>query len=238
MMSHIQSPTIDAAISELYEMPDVPLPTAQRCVVPLAELVGSLNLICTELDGLTNYAAISYLLQHGGLIEPPDECNQEPLAGFLYATAKFGAIFAERSDLFVRRRFSIAHELGHYLLHFRPLLTALEASGEPVVPEAMDAFPQFKSDLAPDDLPTGNIMLAQAMSASDIERMEREANRFAVELLMPEAIVRELVAKSTPYFKEEDLVWRLATEMLVSRATMRWRLQNLGLLLSKGAAQN
>lgn len=237
-MSRIQSPTIEAAISALYETADVPKPSAQRCVVPMAELVGSLNLICTELAGLTSYAAISYLLQHGGLIEPPDECNQELLAGFLYATANFGAIFAERSDLFVRRRFSIAHELGHYLLHFRPLLTALETSGEPVVPEAIDVFPQFESDLAPDDLPTGNIMLAQAMSASDIERMEREANRFAVELLMPEEIVRELVAKSTPYFKEDDIVWRLATEMLVSRATMRWRLQNLGLLPPGGAAQN
>jgi Zn-dependent peptidase ImmA (M78 family) len=60
--------------------------------------------------------------------------------------------------------------------------------------------------------------------------MEREANQFAAELLMPQPLVTELVARYAPQFQGEDLVWRLATELLVSRAAMRWRLKGLDFL--------
>jgi Zn-dependent peptidase ImmA (M78 family) len=120
----------------------------------------------------------------------------------------------------------VAHELGHYLRHFRPLLAADSLVEEPM----LDAFPTSSPEAEPDDLPVGQITLPGLPASLAFEQMEREANQFAAELLMPDSIVRSLALKYSTHFKGEDLVVRLATEMLVSRATMRWRLRNLKLI--------
>jgi hypothetical protein len=64
----------------------------------------------------------------------------------------------------------------------------------------------------------------------DADEMEREANRFAVELLMPAEV---LVARGAELHSEYGccprgvLVYRLAAEFLVSREAMRYRLADL-----------
>ena len=60
--------------------------------------------------------------------------------------------------------------------------------------------------------------------------MEREANEFAAELLMPVEVIRELVTHYAADCLGDDLIWRLSSEMLVSRAAMRWRLRELSTL--------
>ena len=62
------------------------------------------------------------------------------------------------------------------------------------------------------------------------EQMENEANQFAAELLMPVENVQHLLSRYAADCRGDDLVWRLATEMMVSRAAMRWRLRELHLL--------
>jgi Zn-dependent peptidase ImmA (M78 family) len=63
------------------------------------------------------------------------------------------------------------------------------------------------------------------------DQMEREANRFAVELLMPADVCRARAAEmldkhgSCP---RGVLVYRLASELLVSREALKYRLQSLG----------
>lgn len=181
------------------------------------------------------------LLRRGGLLAPPDKVGAEPLAGFIYANTKFGAIFVEQSDPLVRRRFSAAHELGHYLLHFRPLF-AHGSADQPALLEAMEATPRVEAEPEPDELPAGTITLTRPTDATDLapafERMEREANQFAGELLMPAAVIRGFAECNASVFQGEDLVWRLSTEMLVSRAAMRWRLRNLGLPPASGTSRN
>lgn len=66
--------------------------------------------------------------------------------------------------------------------------------------------------------------------ADDPDDLEREANRFAAELLMPAAVV---AARGTELRREHGccprgvLVYRLAAELLVSREAMRFRLADL-----------
>jgi Zn-dependent peptidase ImmA (M78 family) len=61
--------------------------------------------------------------------------------------------------------------------------------------------------------------------------MEREANQFAAELLMPAAACRALVERFWPTFgrRADVLTRRMANEFLVSQAAMKRRLFNLGL---------
>lgn len=70
-----------------------------------------------------------------------------------------------------RRRFTIAHELGHWCLH------------------ATTADPSARFCRA-DDVGAG------AAQLNRVVRLEREANRFGAALLMPEERVRELAART------------------------------------------
>lgn len=87
-----------------------------------------------------------------------------------------------------RRRFTIAHEIGHYVLH--PGRPRMERGGH-------------------------------VTEAGRLE--EREADVFAAELLMPEALVREAV------YEQGLDVGRLSDRFLVSRRAMQVRLKYLGL---------
>lgn len=222
---------IDHAINELYAMTGALRPSLRCPTVRLAELIGAFNLTCSELDGLTQARAAQELARRGALMEEKGG-NTEPLAGFLYAVADYGSIFVEQDDPVSRRRFSAAHELGHYLLHFRPLFDQAEDGAELL--EVFEALPRGDEDSEPDELPYGQILFPmperQAPRLPPLAQMEREANQFAAELLMPSELVRELTTRARRYFSDEDLVWRLATDLLVSRAAMRWKLRSLGLL--------
>lgn len=69
-------------------------------------------------------------MQQGVMVENPDMMGHDELAGFLYVNTSYGCIFVEANDRLTRRRFSVAHELGHYLLHFLPLLEGAERDQE------------------------------------------------------------------------------------------------------------
>lgn len=227
-------PSLATALAELYERAEEALPSVEQCITPLSALVGAYNLTCSEVEGLNSRKVSTWLLRQSAILDPLDEATDEALAGFLYAEPRYGALFVERGDRLVRRRFSVAHELGHYLLHFRPMLLVASQDGDHR-PVGTDAQPRATTeDPAPDDLPIGKPTIASAYgvtpSLPSIEQMEREANQFAADLLMPEDVVREVVKRHRRTYRGEDLVWRLATDMLVSKAAMRWRLLGLGLL--------
>ena len=62
--------------------------------------------------------------------------------------------------------------------------------------------------------------------------MERQANRFAAELLMPEAVCRILHERYARKYGAvaRFLVYHLAGDLLVSRSAIAWRLFGLGLI--------
>lgn len=95
-----------------------------------------------------------------------------------------------RSDALVRRRFTVAHELGHFVMGHED---------------------------APRDVPAN-------FGASVSDPIERAANQFAAELLMPEDSVRQ-VALSGRFGSVENL----ADAFKVSKVAMNYRLTNLRL---------
>jgi Zn-dependent peptidase ImmA (M78 family) len=203
-----------------------------RHITPLGELIASFNLVNKELPGLSPQTALQYLAEQGTLIEPEEETGQDALAGFLYTSTSYGCLFVEANDSFVRRRFSAAHELGHYLLHFKPLLATAERDHEQV--ELTEAFHPGKND----DLEAtesgrigGAAHHALQHCLPPVALMEYQANQFAAELLMPEETVRGLFARAMLRLNDGDLItsW-LAGEMLVSYEAMSTRLHSLQLL--------
>ncbi len=97
-----------------------------------------------------------------------------------------------------RRRFTVAHEIGHWELH---------------ATEVADGFICRLGDVA-----------ESGAKGSPEQIREREANRFAAELLMPEARVRSSVEESSPDVAAQ------ADRFEVSQLSMAWRLFNLGYL--------
>lgn len=233
---------IAAAMTEVYKRADVPRPTPERPIVPLGELAGCFNLTWQELPQLTGASAIAFLRERAGAFEIPRNLADEHLAGFLYATPHYGNIFVKQDDRLTRRRFSVAHELGHYLLHVRPYF-AQHASDEASAPlSVVEALPtdgehderaQLEGHLM---LPAENAGSAKRVDADEgaaQRRIEEEANRFAAGLLMPTEIVTALARKYGSQMGPGDLVWRLASEMLVSRAAVQRRLHDLELMPAK-----
>jgi Zn-dependent peptidase ImmA (M78 family) len=223
--------SIQSAIADLYRIAEISRPTARQRVILLGELIGGYNLTCTEIAGLTSEAASNFLLRRGAILEPIDNTNQEPLAGYIYVNKTSGHIFVERNDFLVRRRFSVAHELGHYLLHFLPLIANGAFVDEYESVEITEALAPSSSEEDADDLPLGQVRISRQaehlLSLPPYEQIEREANEFAAELLMPIEIVRELETYHAADCLGDDLTWRLSSEMLVSRAAMRRRLREL-----------
>jgi Zn-dependent peptidase ImmA (M78 family) len=223
------------AVTQLYRTAELSEPTSRRCIAPLGELVGTFNLTCTELAQLTQPAAMHYLLERGGIVELPEMDSPEPLAGFLHVDIHYGSIFVEVEDPLVRRRFSVAHELGHYLLHFQPLLSMAKEDDEYC--ELTDALSRADALLHEEHTEGQPAVAAEETFIRNKQQllppfgqMEWEANQFAAELLMPFEVIEGLLARFVTYLRGDDLIWRMATEMLVSGESVQKRLSKLGLL--------
>jgi hypothetical protein len=208
------------AIRRLFAAAELPWPPpARRTVlpVPLDRLIRTHNLAQDEVPGLTRAAAGAYLAGWG--VQRPELLDDSaPLAGFLFANARGGYVLVNADDPLPRRRFTAAHELGHYLLHFLPRLQAAR-DVETYLVQADNGETVREEDKPEDD------------KALSLPEMERQANRFAAELLMPAATcrtARDLYAArfaTTPRFLEHQL----ASALLISREAMRWRLRSLSL---------
>lgn len=199
------------AIRAMYRDAGLEWPPAPSGPMPLGALIGSQSrLIPEEIFGLTR-AAVSMALARWGVqwseIPDPDPA----LAGFLYANERSAYLFVRRDDPLPRRRFSAAHELGHYRLHLAPALAGRAPAGAVMI-EADENIEETND--------------------AEMEDMERQANRFAAELLMPEAVCRSLHARYAKRHGEAArfLIRHLAGDLLVSRDAIGWRLRHLGLI--------
>ena len=213
------------AIAGLYIELDVACPSPHWPVAPLKPLIDRLPIRCIELPRLTCRSAQDYLLGCGAMADrlPFSDAaeEQDPLAGFAYQGGECAFVFVNSDDPVVRRRFSIAHELGHYILHFRPTLLQWReklAIGEDIAGYLFDAFSQRDVENVEDE----------AFGTSYAQR-EREADDFAANLLLPIPLVaahrnalRDFFLTDTTGMEE-----RLALSFLVSRAAMRRCLASL-----------
>jgi Zn-dependent peptidase ImmA (M78 family) len=105
----------------------------------------------------------------------------------------------------VRRRFTIAHELGHYCLH----------------KSNSNLFVEMK------------VFFRDLDSSSGEEKKEREANEFAATILMPSSLIKReltIALKDNTIKNDESLIRHLAKKFNVSEIAMTYRLINLNYL--------
>jgi Zn-dependent peptidase ImmA (M78 family) len=229
--------SISEAISQAYQQANLDLAKVKG-IVPLFELIRAYPLQVVELNNLNYRTAAEYIEQETGRPSQIQVKSDQALAGFLYVTEYFdnlwGYIFLRKSDPIGRRRFSAAHELGHYLLHFMPLLGKSKIRDdnliltEGLVPVGEDTEENFSGEVSFSTATGQKITLP----TKPLIQMEQEADTFAAELLMPAVICERLVEAITKQVvaKKEVLVKRLMAEMLVSKAAINHRLNNLDLL--------
>lgn len=128
---------------------------------------------------------------------------EDSVSGMLILDGNRGAIGVNRSHHPNRQRFTIAHELGHYLLHAEVARVFIDGSG---------------------------VFYRNPTSAEGTERQEIEANSFAAELLMPEAVLRERVGNHPVDGHDDVLIRKIADEFCVSSQALTIRLTRIQLI--------
>ena len=130
----------------------------------------------------------------------------EDLAGMLVRDGNRKVIAIAAGHAEVRQRFTIAHELGHLLMH----------PGRPLIAESAHAIRV--------DRRKNTVGLAD-------QREEREANQFAAALLMPQSMTIAEWDRIGGGAVTAEKVRALAAKFIVSAQAMHYRLINLGLLM-------
>lgn len=125
------------------------------------------------------------------------------LSGFLYRDADQRVIGVNTQHAPVRQNFTVAHELGHLLLHDQEQLHL--------------------------DRAFSTLRLRDPLSSEGVDEAEKEANLFAAELLMPPEFLRaDLAGQDALDLYDEDLIPQLAERYKVSVQALTFRLQYLG----------
>ncbi|HJZ59222.1 MAG TPA: ImmA/IrrE family metallo-endopeptidase [Gemmataceae bacterium] len=161
---------------------------------------GALPLCVIELPGL-QVAAVHRWFADRGIGIPLDEPDR-PLRGCLVAWLGHGFAFVEATDDPAERRFSLAHELAHFLRdYWRPRETAVARLG-PTVRDVLDGYrmatPEERLHALLRNAPVGPFahLLRRDESGRPLSFAERQsesaADRLAFELLAPAVAIGEI----------------------------------------------
>ena len=120
---------------------------------------------------------------------------------------KKATIYVKHNDNIARKRFTIAHEIGHYVMHLK------DAGSDGGFMDRKNSF--FRTEFVADD----------SHSLKEVE-----ANQFAAALLMPREQVEDLWSEYEFMWDAFDSLRGIADEFGVSEAAMRIRLQHLRLI--------
>lgn len=132
------------------------------------------------------------------------------ISGVLFLKGKTPTIGINPSHSKVRVRFTIAHELGHFVLHHHKRNLFIDTRDR---------------ELA--------VMYRDDKSTTGEFQQEREANAFAAALLMPKMLIEKHIKDELFDLTAEDkdnTLKTLAKEFKVSQQAMAFRLANLGYL--------
>jgi len=124
--------------------------------------------------------------------------NQE-LSGLAHIRDGVPIIGVNAQHSVTRQRFTLAHELAHVKLHRAELERAVHVD---------------KGSLRRD-----------ALAAAGVDRKEIEANAFAAELLMPQAMLAEALKGRTVDLEDDEMIEKLAKRFRVSVTAMRFRFE-------------
>lgn len=154
---------------------------------------------------------VENLILNSGLALEADAALDDGISGHIMRDkdGKY-TIRASAREHEYRRRFTMAHELGHFVLH-KSLLDKAGGVNDSTLYRADKNAPVYNSEIN--------------------EIHERQANSFAANLLMPDNLVRETYNTT----RHSGFTWfkDLYQKFQVSPSAMRWRLKNLGLEVIK-----
>lgn len=155
---------------------------------------------------------VESLIRNMGLELEPSAALDEGISGNIQRRADGTYVIrANGGEHEYRRRFTMAHELGHYVLH----RTILDQTG------GVNDSTMYRTDI---HAPLYN---------SHIGRVhEQQANSFAANLLMPDEKVREVHSREAQAQTNPDgdpTLRSLYRVFHVSPSAMKWKLRNLGL---------
>jgi hypothetical protein len=230
---------IASVVRSLWVQAGVEPSERQASIAPLYDIICHYPIRVAELSQLTYRQAAQFLAaETGQSIQIPGD-HDRPLAGFLYiyefAGALYGCILVKKEDPIERRRFSAAHELGHYALHFLPLLKLQANAASPEALTLAEGLSYEEESDGNTEVPSGQLAFARGVRpfstrwTQDLQQAEVEANQFAAEVLMPSGVCEKLINnfERESRVRESTLIRRLAGELLVSREAMRRRLSEL-----------
>lgn len=128
---------------------------------------------------------------------------EDDISGVLVIEEDNVTIGVNKKSSNVRKRFTLAHELGHFKLHTQKSKMFMD-----------NVFFRKKSE----------------GYTSKEEKIEKEANYFAANILMPEHLVRKEIAELKCDLHDDATIASLANKFEVSSSAMTFRLINLGLI--------
>jgi Zn-dependent peptidase ImmA (M78 family) len=131
----------------------------------------------------------------------------DKVSGMLVVQGDQGAIGYNSAHARVRQRFTISHEIAHYLLHAR-------RSGKAQL--FIDRHVAFRRD---------------EQSSAGVNREEIEANQLGAALLMPRGLVQQEVRSQDLDLDDSEAIELMAKRFQVSTAAMSNRLANLKMLV-------
>jgi Zn-dependent peptidase ImmA (M78 family) len=134
------------------------------------------------------------------------EALGDNVAGMLVVEGDRGAIGYNSTHALVRQRFTIAHELAHYLLHVKKNRKSQLF---------IDRHLTFRRD---------------GYSSGGVDYEEVEANQLGAALLMPRSLVRQEIKKNDLDLDDEEAIAFLAKRFHVSTAAITHRLTTLKML--------
>ncbi len=190
-------------------MPDVPHADRQPFEPILTAIDAKAAEVRQQCQALAVPVDVVGIVTKSGITLSHEPYPDDGISGMLYRP--FGAqpvIGINAFHKLERRRFSIAHALGHFFLHHD---RELFMDGQ--------AVHNYR------DVP----------AASGTWKQEQEANEFALALLIPEPEVIERfmpLIDGKPRLLDEQIVTRLAAEFEVTESAMMARLVNLALVVS------
>ena len=134
-------------------------------------------------------------------IEIRSQSLEDSMSSMLVIKNGRGIIGINKAHPPTRQRFSLAHELGHYLLHSKSTQIFVDAS---------------------------TIFFRDELASEGSDKEEIEANTFAAELLMPESVLRQIIRQQPLDAFDDRAVQRLAAKFGVSVQALTIRLTRLG----------
>lgn len=143
--------------------------------------------------------AVDKVAKYLGAVVLPAPLDDE-ISGMVFVKEKVPVIAVNSLHHSNRQRFSIAHEIGHLVLHRQHIESGVHVDK------------QYR------------VLMRDSRSSRGIDDMEIAANQFAAELLMPRAILERMLEEDVLDLDDDELLESLSTRFKVSKQAMSHRL--------------